>query len=442
MAAELQPGGNIRLPPATPILIDIHWQPERPGGQEVEACGFLLRDSGRVGGDADFIFYNNPRSPCGGVQLTATTGGQCRLRIAPDALPGAVTKVAICLSLLGSTAFAQVSALDIRLRDAGGVELVQFRPKTQGMREAALILGEVYRYKDQWKFRAIAQGFAGGLGPLAEHFGVEIAAEEEATPPPAPSQGSGPAPWLAKAPATGALPTGSETQHSVAGNLSYEILYRGAYALARVDLPRGRQLKAEGDAMVAMSPTIAVEGQMTGGLLGGLGRMISGESLFLQTLSAGRGPGSVYLAPAAPGDIAALEIHPPEGLIVQRGGFLACSEGVDVGTQIQNVAQGLFSGEGFFILRASGKGLLLVESLGAIHRIDLAAGEEKIIDNGHLVAWSQSLHYNLELGNPGLVAAFTSGENIVCRFHGPGTILVQSRQPKQYGRWAAQFLPG
>jgi len=52
------------------------------------------------------------------------------------------------------------------------------------------------------------------------------------------------------------------------------------------------------------------------------------------------------------------------------------------------------------------------------------------------------MRYDLELGNPGLVAAFSSGENIVCRFQGPGTILVQSRQPRQFGRWISQVLPG
>jgi uncharacterized protein (TIGR00266 family) len=227
----------------------------------------------------------------------------------------------------------------------------------------------------------------------------------------------------------------------VAG-LNYEILYRDAYALARVDLPAGGSLQAQADAMVAMSATVDVGSAMSGGLLGGLGRMVSGESLFLQTLTAARGAGSVYLAPATPGDIAALEIQADDGLVIQRGGFLACTPGVEVSTQVQNVAKGLFSGEGFFILKARGSGLIFLESFGAIHSIRLGVGEQRIIDNGHLVAWSQSMSYNLEPGNPGLMAAFTSGENIVCRFHGPGLVLLQSRQPRQFGRWVSQILPG
>ena len=447
MTTEIQPGGNLRLPTAGTVLIDIRWDPQRPGGQEVEACAFLLDGERRIGGDDDFVFYNNPSTRGGAVALSGS-GAHRTLSVDPQALPDTVARVAICLSLLGETNFAQASLIEMRLRDAAGSEFALFRPATSGMAEAALILGEVYRYQGLWKFRAIAQGFAGGLGPLAEHFGVDIADDEPASsaspaqPPATPASAPRAAPALTKAPATGVMPTGSETRHSGAGDLSYEILYRDAYALARVDLPRGRRLKAQGDAMVAMSPTIAVEGTLSGGLLGGLGRLLSGESLFLQTLSAGRGPGAVYLAPASPGDIAAVEVRPGDGLVIQRGGFLACTEGVEVGTQVQNIAEGLFSGEGFFVLKAHGEGLVLLESFGAIHELNLAVGEQKIVDNGHLVAWSQAMHYDLELGSRGLVAAFTSGEKIVCRFHGPGRILVQTRQPQQFGRWISQLLPG
>jgi len=246
---------------------------------------------------------------------------------------------------------------------------------------------------------------------------------------------------LAKAPATGALPTGSQTVQSRLAGLSYELLYKGAYALARVDLPAGRQLRAQSDAMVAMSPTVEVAGKMEGGLLGGLGRLVSGESLFLQTLSASRGAGSVYFAPASPGDIAAVELD-NDGLVIQKDGFLACTEEVHVNTQIQNLAQGIFSGEGFFILKAEGRGLVFLESYGAIHRLDLGPGEQKIVDNGHLVAWSRHMDYRLESASIGIVAAFTSGEAIVCRFTGPGTVYVQTRQARQFGIWISRFLPG
>ncbi len=442
MSTQLQSGGNLRLPAQTEIRVEIRWEPERPAGREVDASAFLLGADGRVGGDADFVFYNNPRASGGAVVLVDGSGTQRQLRITPERLPDTVARVAICLSLFSPGAFAQVRRLEVRVGDAVGSEVAYFAPQTEGMSEAALILGEVYRHREAWKFRALAQGFAGGLGPLASHFGVDIAEDEPAETVSAPPPAAPSASDLTKAPTTGAMPTESETEYSRIADLRYEILYRDAYALARVDLPAGRHLKAQSDAMIAMSPTLDVGSAMSGGLLGGLGRMIGGESLFLQTLTAQRGAGSVYFAPAVPGDIAAVELEAGEGLVIQRGGFLACSEQVEVSTQMQNLAHGLFSGAGFFVLKAQGSGLLFLEAFGAIHRLRLAPGEQRIVDNGHLVAWSQSMHYDLELGNRGLVAAFTSGENIVCRFHGPGMILIQSRQPKLFGSWVSRFLPG
>jgi uncharacterized protein (TIGR00266 family) len=373
------------------------------------------------------------------VALSEVAGAHRRLRIVPGALSPAVSKVAVCLTLYGGGSFAQASRIEVRVRDAAGAELARFSPPTAGMQEAALILCEVYRHQDGWKFRAVAQGFAGGLGPLASHFGVDIGTDQPTTEVAAPPQSRG---WGNTAPATGAPPSAGETLHCAASGLDYAILYRGAFALARVDLPPGQQIKAQSDAMVAMSPTLAVDSTTQGGLLSGLTRLVSGESFFLQTLTAARGAGSVYFAPAAPGDIAAVEVQPADGLVIARGAFLACSQGVEVSSKMQNIAKGLFSGEGFFILKAIGQGLVFLESFGAIHRLRLGPGEQKIIDNGHLVAWSASMQYGLELGNPGLVAAFTSGENIVCRFHGPGTVLIQTRQPGQFGRWLSPLLPG
>lgn len=445
MARSLQPGANLPLPSGAEIRIGVAWEPERPGGHEADASAFILRKGDRVGGDADFVFYNNPRSACGSLTLSQGAEPERQaFHIRLGDLPGDVAKIAICLTLHGQGSFAQARRIEIRVFDAARTELMSFSPPTAGMSEAALILGEVYRRNDQWKFRAVGQGFAGGLGPLATHFGVDIREEASTAPPPPVSRAAAPAGpvSIGKAPATGVLPTGSIVRHSTAADLDYEILYPGAYALARVDLPRGRRLKAQSDAMVAMTPTIEVEGKMEGGLLGGLGRLMSGESFFLQTLTAARGSGSVFFAPASPGEVAVLELQAGDGYVIQKDGFLACSEEVQISTQVQNIAQGFFSQEGFFILKAEGRGLVFLESYGAIHEFDLQPGQQKIVDNGHLVAWSQSMRYELEMGNPGLIASFTSGEKIVCRFFGPGRLLVQTRQPRQFGLWLSRFLPG
>jgi len=221
-----------------------------------------------------------------------------------------------------------------------------------------------------------------------------------------------------------------------------EILYPGAFPMARVELAGGETIKAESGAMVASSPTIDVESKMEGGFLGALSRkFLTGEKFFFQTLRATRGPGEVLLAPTVPGEIVMLELDGVNEYMVQKDGFLAGAEAIKLDSQMQSFSRGLLGGEGFFILKASGKGTLLLNSFGAIHKIELRPDQEYIVDNSHLVAWSGTTSYNIERAASGWVASFTSGEGFVCRFRGPGVVYIQSRNPGSFGAWIRQFIP-
>jgi uncharacterized protein (TIGR00266 family) len=221
----------------------------------------------------------------------------------------------------------------------------------------------------------------------------------------------------------------------------HEFLYRGAFTMLKVNLNANEILKAESGAMVAMSETIDVEGKMEGGVLGGLGRMLTGEKFFFQKLVASRGAGEVLLAPSTPGDLMAIDITPSTPYIVQKDGFLAGSDSLEISTKMQNLTKGLFSGEGFFVINVSGSGTLFVSSFGAIHEVDIPAGESLIIDNAHLVAWPANVEYNIEKASSGWVSSFTSGEMLVCRFRGPGKVFIQSRNPQGFGDWIQRVLP-
>jgi len=225
------------------------------------------------------------------------------------------------------------------------------------------------------------------------------------------------------------------------GEKQFEYLHRGPFTMLKIKLKAGERIKAESDAMVAMSATVSVEGKLEGGVLGGLGRMLAGEKFFFQTLAAQHGPGEVYLSPAMPGDITDIEMDGMNTYILQKDGFFAGSEGITISTKMQNLAQGFFSGEGFFVIKASGRGILFISSYGAIHPFELAAGEEIIIDNSHLVAWHESMNYTIEKASSGWISSFTSGEGLVCRFRGPGRVLIQTRNPRGFGGWIRQFLP-
>ncbi|MCS7166180.1 MAG: TIGR00266 family protein [Gemmatales bacterium] len=223
--------------------------------------------------------------------------------------------------------------------------------------------------------------------------------------------------------------------------MKFQLIAPGPFVMLKVQLDYGESLKAESGAMIAMSDTVDVQGKAEGGILKGIARMFAGESFFFQTLVASRGPGEVLLAHAIPGEIHPIQLDGKQDYILQKDGFFAATADVDISTKVQNLWKGMFSGEGFFVLRASGVGTLFVSSYGAIHPLDLADGQEVIVDNGHLVAWPANMNYSIEKASSGWISSFTSGEGLVCRFRGPGRILIQTRNPTGFAAWLTQFLP-
>ena len=133
--------------------------------------------------------------------------------------------------------------------------------------------------------------------------------------------------------------------------MKYQILYPEAFPIVECELNRGERIKAESDAMIAMDDTIDVEGKMqgegVGGILKGLARkFLAGESFFFQELIASRGAGKVLFAHSIPGGILDVELDGSYGLMVQKDGFLASTQDINVDTKMQNLSKGFLSGEG------------------------------------------------------------------------------------------------
>lgn len=124
--------------------------------------------------------------------------------------------------------------------------------------------------------------------------------------------------------------------------MRYEILYDGAFAMLKVELQRGERFKAESGAMVSMTPTVDLKGSAEGGMFAGFGRMLSGEKFFFQELTAAGGSAEILLSPSAMGDVQAIELDGSYSLYVQKDGFLAGTEGIQVNTKMQNLKKGLF----------------------------------------------------------------------------------------------------
>ncbi len=212
--------------------------------------------------------------------------------------------------------------------------------------------------------------------------------------------------------------------------MTTEILYQGSMPVVVASLEQNEVIRAESGAMVYMDATIDVEGKAQGGMLKGLGRMVTGESFFLQTLKASRGKGKVMLAPTNLGNIAEIQMT-GKTWFLEKGAFLCSETGVTTSVKSQGLGKAFFSKEGLFIIRAEGHGKLFISAFGSLHKLELN-NEEVIIDNGHMVAWEDSLQYNLEKASKGLISSFTSGEGLVARVKGTGAIYIQTRNPDSF----------
>src|SRR3712207_4478343 len=125
--------------------------------------------------------------------------------------------------------------------------------------------------------------------------------------------------------------------------MNYELLYPGAFCMLKAQLEDGETLKAESGAMIAMSDTVDVSGKMEGGFLKGITRMLAGEKFFFQSLTAERGPGEVLLAHGYPGEIYPITLKGKRNYILQKDGFFAGTEDIEINTTMQNLTKGLFS---------------------------------------------------------------------------------------------------
>jgi uncharacterized protein (TIGR00266 family) len=221
--------------------------------------------------------------------------------------------------------------------------------------------------------------------------------------------------------------------------MKVEILYRPSYSVARVSLNRKEIVHVEAGAMVGMSPDIQMETEARGGFLKSISRsMFGGESFFMNTYTGEKDGDRILLAPPLPGDIAVVEMQ-DDSLLVQSGSYLASSEGIQVDTKWSG-AKTFFGSEGLIMLRVSGTGTLIVSSYGAIHPMELNAGEKYVVDTGHLVTFEESVQYNVKKV-AGWKSTLFSGEGLVAELTGPGRINLQSRSQDSFLSWLIPQLP-
>ena len=224
-------------------------------------------------------------------------------------------------------------------------------------------------------------------------------------------------------------------------SIDFDILQRPDFAMLRVRLASGQRLFSEPAAMAAMDPTVVLRAALRGGLLGGVKRMLAGESLVLNTFTAERA-GEVMLAPGPAGDIVHHRLAGGR-LLVQRGAYLANGEGVELSANWQG-ARGFFSGNGLILLSAQGTGDLFFNAYGAV--LELPIDGDYYVDTGYVVAFEDTLQYQVTtlpgLGLGGRAKSFFfGGEGLVVRFSGQGRLWVQTRTINPFLSWIHPYRP-
>jgi tellurium resistance protein TerD len=191
MGVSRSKGGNVSLskeaPGLTTVRVGLGWDTRVTDGQafDLDASAFVLAAGDKVRTDADFIFYNNKNGAGGSVvhQGDNTTGegeGDDEVVVVHlEQLPADVNKVSFAVTIHDAETrrqnFGMVTNAFIRVvNDAGGTEIARYDLSEDASTETAMIFGELYRNGAEWKFKAIGQGFNGGLGPLARNFGVNV----------------------------------------------------------------------------------------------------------------------------------------------------------------------------------------------------------------------------------------------------------------------------
>lgn len=193
------------------------------------------------------------------------------------------------------------------------------------------------------------------------------------------------------------------------------------------DLNAGETIVSESGAMGWMSDNILMDTNMKGGLLGGIGRAFSGESIFLNTFTCNQSSGLIAFPSSFPGKIVARQLFPGETIICQKGAFLAGEVSVKLETFFRKkLGAGFFGGEGFILQKIIGPGLVFLEFDGHVEEYTLTMGQKLKVDTGNVAMFDASVDFNVEMIK-GFKNIFFGGEGLfLSTLRGPGKVYLQT----------------
>lgn len=224
--------------------------------------------------------------------------------------------------------------------------------------------------------------------------------------------------------------------------MRYEIIGQ-TVPVVEMRLNRGEKVFTQSGGFAYSDDGVSMSTDTHGGIMKGIGRMFSGESMFLANYTAERDNALVAFASTVPGAVVPVDMSThPNGFIMQKGAFL-CAES-SIQTQVafsKKIGAGLFGGEGFILQKATGNGILFLEIDGDVIEKDLAAGETLKVDTGNVVAFDTSVSYDIETVK-GIKNIFLGGEGLfLTKLTGPGKVYLQSESLRDFANKLIPFLP-
>jgi len=214
-----------------------------------------------------------------------------------------------------------------------------------------------------------------------------------------------------------------------------EIKYKPSYSMLVVTLEPGEKITAESGAMTYMDPNIeAHTRKREKSLFGSIALSILGrQSFWVNDYTASRDQGEVAFVSAPIGDIETLEVKPNQGYVIQKAAYIASTENVDLDVKWEGFRKGLF-GQGLFMIKVTGNGKLFINTFGAIDKHALKPRQTMIVDNFHLVAFSDTCNYKVTKFG-GLKETLLGGEGLVTRITGPGDVYIQTKNLREFVDW-------
>lgn len=213
--------------------------------------------------------------------------------------------------------------------------------------------------------------------------------------------------------------------------------------VVEVTLNKGETMYTQTGGMSYQTDGITMKTNARGGLMKGLGRMFSGESLFMANFTAERDGAMVAFGTTVPGNIMPVDLSQmPNGLTVQKGSFLCAEDSIETSvTFSKKFSAGLVGGEGFILQKAKGNGMLFLEVDGDPIEKELMPGEVLKVDTGNVVAFEQTVSYEVEMVK-GIGNIFLGGEGLfLTRLVGPGKVILQSQNFGDFVGRIAPFIP-